>query len=247
MMRGMLDRRGGAITIDLDVLKPYHPMYPALMARDDVTAGAYTSVDGRRWMRKAQEWAIAQRVDVLMESAMRLPDEFDEPARRFAAAGYRVEVAFLAGPAALSRLAVLDRYWRQVAEHGHGRPINPAVHDACYAAILREAAAIDAGTVPVHATSVVRRGNACLYLNSRAPDGRWRQPPAAAAAIAAERARLWTPAETRRFGVAVSKVRALARDETELRAVEAVVDLARPLLADTETPATATAESRSRS
>lgn len=172
MVEEALERRGGAINIDLDVLKPYHPKYPSLMAADDTTAGAYTSIDGRRWMQKAQKWAITHRVDVIMESAMRLPDEFDQPARRFAAAGYRVEVAFLAVPAALSRLGVLDRYWQQVAAHGHGRPIDPTIHDACYTAIHREAEAIDAGTVPVHVTSVVRRGNTALYLNSRGPAAR---------------------------------------------------------------------------
>lgn len=231
MVRHALNRRGGAITIDLDVLKPYHPRYPSLMAADDTTAGAYTSLDGRRWMQKAQEWAIAQRVDVLMESAMRLPDEFDGPARRFAAAGYRVEVAFLAVPAALSRLGVLERYWKQVAAHGHGRPINATIHDACFSAILREAQAIDVGTVPVHVTSVLRRGNTALYLNSRSPDGAWRRPPAAAATIHSERTRMWTPGESHRFAVATARVHALARDETETQAVNAVVDLARPVLA----------------
>ncbi|ABD11725.1 hypothetical protein ThrDRAFT_01185 [Frankia casuarinae] len=231
MVAQALDRRGGAIHIDLDVLKPYHPMYPSLMAADDTTAGAYTSIDGRRWMQKAQEWAIDHRIDVLMESAMRLPDEFEHPARRFAAAGYRVEVAFLAVPAALSRLGVLDRYWTQVAAHGYGRPIDPTIHDACFEAILREADAIDLRTVPVHTTSVFRRGNTSLYLNSREPDGLWRHPPRTAAAIHTERTRTWTPTETRRFAQAARRVHALARATVEKEMVEDVIDLARPLLA----------------
>ncbi|SNQ48026.1 Zeta toxin [Frankia canadensis] len=239
MARRALDQRGGAISIDLDVLKPYHPRYPALMAADDTTAGAYTSIDGRRWMEKAQEWAINERVDVIMESAMRLPDEFEQPARRFAAGGYRVEVLFLAVPAAWSRLGVLDRYWQQVATHGHGRPIDPAVHDASYAGIQREAQAIDAGTVPVDVTSVVLRGNAVIYHNSRQPDGSWREPPRAAEVVHTERTRLWTPQETARFTTAARQLHAHARTQDEREAVGAVVDLARPHLAHPWTSSTA--------
>ncbi len=129
---------------------------------------------------------------------MRQPSEFAEPAARFRAAGYRVEVAVLAVPEALSRLGILDRYSQQVQKFGYGRVINSAVHDACYEGVLRETEAIDRGDVVVDAVSVFRRGPQTLSTNQRGRDGRWKRTPDAKETVIAERARAWTQEESGR-------------------------------------------------
>ncbi|QNE20466.1 hypothetical protein F1D05_24330 [Kribbella qitaiheensis] len=47
-------RRGRPINLDLDTCKPHHPKYQELVANDDRTVGAYTSIDGHKWMEKAE-------------------------------------------------------------------------------------------------------------------------------------------------------------------------------------------------
>lgn len=131
-----LQERGRPVVVDLDQLKPFHTQYTELMQRDDSTAGAYTSIDGRAWMAKLMEHAARARVDVLMESAMRGPSEFLEPVQLYHEAGYRVGAAILAVPAAQSRLGVLDRYWAQVKQDGSGRAINTEIHDGSYRGVL---------------------------------------------------------------------------------------------------------------
>lgn len=100
----------------------------------------------------------------------------------------------MAVPAALSRLGILDRYWSEVREVGHGRLIDPAIHDACYAGVERGAAAIDAGGL-AHSAFVFRRNGEVVYANHATADGSWQTPARMAAAVTAERQRPWTAAE----------------------------------------------------
>ncbi len=198
MIQARLDERGGAIGINSDFYKPFHPQYARLLREDDRNAAAYTSMDGRRWMAAAEHWAIEHRVDALIETTMRDPGDFAEPARMFRDAGYRVEVAVLAVPEAQSRLGIVHRYHEQVATMGHGRLTLTANHDAAYTGVLQAATDIDHNRT-VDAVAVYRRGNIELYANHLRSDGAWNAPPGARRAIEAERHRPWTPEETRRF------------------------------------------------
>jgi predicted ABC-type ATPase len=198
LVESVLARRGGAVNINLDTYKPHHPRYQRLVENDDTTAGAYTSIDGHKWMEKAEAYAIQQRYDVVMESAMRDPRDFEEPARRFRAAGYRVEVVIVAVPESLSRLGALDRYLQQIHDTGRGRVIDAAIHDACYRGVLRSADAIDTEQL-ADWVFVSRRDAHIVYANHLTADGTWHRPPATRAAVDAERNRPWTEAENHRF------------------------------------------------
>ena len=137
---------------------------------------------------------------------MRDPRDFEEPAARFRAAGYRVEVAVLAVHEAYSRLGALERYLRQVAITGTGRLIDRQTHDACYRGVVRSAGAIDASRV-AHSVFALRRDGSCVCSNHLGHDGQWVHSPATAAAIESERNRPWTRSETHRFGRSVALVR----------------------------------------
>ena len=178
------------------------PEYDRLLAEDDTTVGACTSVDGHKWMEKAEAYVISHRLDAVMESAMRDPRDFEDPAARFQAAGYRVEVAVLAVHGAYSRLGALERYLRQVAVTGTGRLIDRQIHDACYQGVVRSASAVDASRV-AHSIFALRRDGSCVYSNHLGRDGQWVRPPATAAAIEAERNRAWDRTETHRFARSV--------------------------------------------
>jgi predicted ABC-type ATPase len=205
-----LARRGTAVNVNLDTYKPHHPRYDQLVAEDDATAGAYTSIDGHKWMEKAEAYAIKQRFDVVMESAMRDPRDFEEPARRFRAAGYQVEVLIVAVHESQSRLGALDRYVQQVNDFGRGRFIDPQIHDACYQGVLRSSDAIDTEHL-ADRVFVVRRDAHVVYSNQLGPDGQWQRPAGTAAAVAAERDRPWSPQETHQYLNNVRRVEGVAQ------------------------------------
>ncbi|MFG1913028.1 zeta toxin family protein [Kribbella sp. NPDC048928] len=209
LVEGVLARRGEAVNIDLDTYKPHHPRYQWLVDNDDATAGAYTSIDGHKWMEKAEAYAIQQRFDVVMESAMRDPRDFEEPARRFRAAGYRVEVVIVAVDESLSRLGALDRYLQQTQDLGAGRVIDAAIHDACYRGVLRSADAIDTERLADH-VFVSRRGGDIVYANHLGADGTWAQPAGTRTAVETERGRTWTEAEANRFLGNLQRLQVLA-------------------------------------
>lgn len=228
-----LDQRGGAIVVNSDFYKPYHPEYSRLLREDDRNAAPYTSMDGRRWMAAAEQYLIDRRVDTIIETTMRDPGDFLEPAAMFRAAGYRVEAAIMAVPEPLSRLGIVHRYHDQVQKLGHGRLTARDNHDASYQGVRQAAEAIDRERV-VDVATVYRRGNHQLHINYLDAAGSWRWPAGTAAAIDVERQRPWTPEETKAFAATVKQLTDEMGPEWygELRDI---VRLATPL-ADPQTP-----------
>ena len=200
-----LDQRGGAIVVNSDFYKPYHPEYSRLLREDDRNAAPYTSMDGRRWMAAAEQYLIDRRVDTIIETTMRDPGDFLEPAAMFRAAGYRVEAAIMAVPEPLSRLGIVHRYHDQVQKLGHGRLTARDNHDASYQGVRQAAEAIDRDRI-VDVSTVYRRGNQQVHTNHLDSDGAWRGPAGTAAAIEAERQRPWTPEETKAFSATVKQL-----------------------------------------
>ncbi|KAL3953672.1 hypothetical protein ACCO45_011628, partial [Purpureocillium lilacinum] len=95
--------------------------------------------DARRWLAMAAREVARRRLDVLLESACRHPDDFTQLAALFRDndAAYRVEVVVLAVPAPLSRLGILMRFYEKLPE-GQSRnlPVRLTprkVHDDSYA------------------------------------------------------------------------------------------------------------------
>lgn len=227
MIKDSLARRGGAVHINMDFFNPYHPLYDSVRSTDPVHADAFLRPDGDRWWHLAQEHAIEQRADVLLESAMQTEAEFEDIARKFAEAGYRIEVALVAVPAALSQQGILARYLEEVRDSGQGRLVDRAIHDRCYDGVLRGAQAADRGAA--QAVSVFRRGNVAVHVNQQGAGGDWRRPPAAARAVTAERSRQLTASEASTFRRTQARLtRELGPElQDELAAIKA---MAAPLL-----------------
>jgi UDP-N-acetylglucosamine kinase len=174
-----------------DIYKPYHPDYAALRARDPRTAGAYTRLDSRQWHAAAECWVIARRCDAVVEIAPSCWQDFAGVAQGFRAAGFRIEFAAIAVPAAESRLAIIRRFLET------GRYVAASNHDATSDGLLQTAEAIDRKLL-CDRTTVVRRGGAEAYANQPAA-GQWRQPPGFAAAIRAIRSERWSESRSIAF------------------------------------------------
>jgi UDP-N-acetylglucosamine kinase len=197
--------RGRVAHVCGDLYKPFHPDYDRLLAEDDRTAGAYTRLDTRQWHAEAEAYVRDRCCHALVETSLADPDEFATTADRFRASGYRVEVAALAVPAALSRLGIACRYMRQADVDGHGRYVARGNHDHCYAGMVETAARVDqdGGADTVFA---FRRGNHPVFQNHRSASGAWSGPQGFADAIEAERVREWTQLESLSFCHGLNRV-----------------------------------------
>lgn len=188
----ILNRRHPAHFI-ADTYKAYHPSYASILdSSKPALASAATGTDARRWLTMACEFAAERRLDVLVESACRHPDDFCSLASLFRGAGYRVTVAVLAVPEALSRLGILVRFYADLPEARSGRlplRLTPRrVHDDSYAGLAEAARFVDESDA-ADVVVVVRRGDGVAYENWRGEDGGWKGVAGAARALEGERRR----------------------------------------------------------
>lgn len=194
-------RRGPPAHFIADTYKTYHPAYQQLASGPSPAhASPATGPDARRWLLMAAHHAASLRLDVLLESACRHPDDFVQLAAAFHTAGYRVEVVILAVPRALSRLGILTRFYERLPEAGsRGLPtrLTPTkVHDDSYDGLLQAAQWIDRNGEKIDQVLVVRRGNLVAYLDGRAGEGEMLKGMVAEA-IMRERERPLTDVENR--------------------------------------------------
>ncbi|MFE7757200.1 zeta toxin family protein [Streptomyces sp. NPDC057429] len=194
LVHAALEQRGGAVRLDRDTYKTFHPHYGAFVAENVRTAGVRVRPETYCWQVEAEACARSSRFDVVSEEALADPAGWLATLTLYRAAGYRIEVVALAVPEAVSQLGVLDRYPR-LAEEGRARYVGWDNHDACAAALPKALADIEAGRLADRVV-VVRRAGEVLYANELASAGRWRQPAGAREALLGERLRPWNAAET---------------------------------------------------
>lgn len=209
-----------------DTYKTYHPEYTRLMISTPHLASPATGPDARLWLAMASEEVVRRRLDVLLESACRHPDDFVQLAKIFSEAGYRVEVVVLAVPAGLSRLGILVRFYEKLPE-GQSRnlPVRltpTKVHDDSYEGLLRAAKFLDeSGTA--HQVLVLRRGNLVAYGESAGTGKRGD----VAVALKRERDRPLTQLEMK---MALDDIQKLSTHEDAAEQVEQIRAMLQPLL-----------------
>jgi hypothetical protein len=143
-------------------------------------------------VRLALDHALAHRFSVLLEGTFRDPEMVTATARRFAGAGYRVEVVAVATPAAVSRLSAEQR---SLGRRGgvFGRWTPPQAHEAALAGSSDTVAALEA--LPVVSRIQVYSRVELLYENTRNSRDQWQSEPRAAEVLRAEQNRRLSPPE----------------------------------------------------
>lgn len=210
-----------------DTYKTYHPHYATCLQKAPEKASILAGLDARIWLTMACDYAVKKRLDVLVESACRHPDDFCKLTQVFHEGGYSVRVAVLAVPEALSRLGILVRYHRNPPEaQSRGLPLRltpKRVHDDSYAGLEYATRFLDEDP-SVDGVIVVRRGNMLVYRNERdgTEDRRWRVEAAALRALEKERVRHLSEEEER---VAVEDIEELKKIqdpslEVEIKEIE---------------------------
>ncbi|GAA1866671.1 zeta toxin family protein [Pseudonocardia alni] len=234
-IRDALRTDGGAVEIDSDLYKPFHPQYAHLMKTDDQLMAAATRADGRVWMGKAQDYVRENRLHAIFHETAQDPSESMQTLRDYRAAGYQVAVIALGVHESQSQQGVLHRYQEQVNDRGSGRLTVPANAERSYRGIAEVAAQIDesgaADLVAVYRRTTDMTGPA--YINRLATTGDWVERPQFAEALAAERNRPLDADEVRNFQTVQERLRATLPDDLQpwLRDVDR---LAQTVLTTTE-------------
>ncbi|MFF7388426.1 zeta toxin family protein [Streptomyces scabiei] len=235
MVAGALNRHGGFADVDSDLYKPYHPAYARLMAEDDTLMAAYTRADGRAWMAQAEAYVREHGLHAIIQETSQNAAAVEEKMRAYRDSGARVEALFMGVPQAMSNQGIVNRYFEQLADRGQGRLTVQSNADESYLGILELADRVDRGAL-ADLASVYRRGESKpRYSNSVDDTGRWTGPPELRQALAAERARPWTAAESDSFVSTQLRlresVRALGPEWPDR--LTRIEDQARPLLTPT--------------
>ncbi|UUU32201.1 zeta toxin family protein [Streptomyces sp. CA-210063] len=232
MVAGTLNRHGGFVDVDSDLYKPYHPEYARLMAQDDTLMAAYTRADGRAWMAQAEAYVREHGLHAIIQETSQNAAAVEEKMRAYGDSGARVEALFMGVPQAMSNQGIVNRYFEQLADRGQGRLTVQSNADESYAGILELADRVDRGAL-ADLASVYRRGESKpRYGNSLDDTGNWTGPPGLREALAAERARPWTAAESDSFVTTQLRLRETAQalgPEWQGRLTR-IEDQARPLL-----------------
>ncbi|MDX3521341.1 zeta toxin family protein [Streptomyces scabiei] len=232
MVAGALNRHGGFADVDSDLYKPYHPAYARLMAQDDTLMAAYTRADGRAWMAQAEAYVREHGLHAIIQETSQNAAAVEEKMRAYRDSGARVEALFMGVPQAMSNQGIVNRYFEQLADRGQGRLTVQSNADESYAGILELADRVDRGAL-ADLASVYRRGESKpRYGNALDGTGHWTGPPELRQALAAERTRPWTPAESDSFVTTQLRLRETARalgPEWPGRLTR-IEDQARPLL-----------------
>jgi hypothetical protein len=196
LVTATLADRGRPVVLSAPRLEAYHPRLHEPITDAPATFDRHVETDGLRWLTRAQELAVEQRYDVVLESELADPVAFVASAVAFKAAGYVVEIALLAVHEAVSGLGVLQRHVQALGCYGYGRFVTRGRHDAGYAGVLRAADLIDDGEF-ADRVAVLRPDGERVYGNEY--DGTWQRTERTADAIIAERARTWSVIESRDF------------------------------------------------
>ncbi|MEU6801815.1 zeta toxin family protein [Streptomyces neyagawaensis] len=254
MVKDALDRGGPSAWINMDFYNPHHPEYARWQAERPQEADALVRPDGDRWWEQAQDLALSRGYNILLESAMVTPAEYEDICRRIRSARlpegvapYRIETAFVAVPGPVSRLGVMTRYLDELQRHGHGRLVDPDIHDAALRGVVRGAAALEREGLGDFA-SVLRRGGETVHMQRIAPGGvssdvaGTRGAGASlVAAVEREHARVQTTAEAAQF-VARHAAAVVTAPDYALPELDRIARSAAPILPAPEAPWRAVAD-----
>jgi len=208
---------GGAVLIEGDALRDFHPMYQKLMDMDDKTAAFYTDRDSGKWVEKSIAYAKEKRFNVVIEGTMRNPDVVESTMKNLREAGYEIDACALAVSWQLSEQGIIQRYENQKLDRGVGRMTTPEAHKAAYDGMLNTLERIERDNLADRVT-ISRRGGEVIYSNEL-ENGIWKETPQARLAVETERSRPLTPQEAYQFAAGyatlVQQVEAPERKATE--------------------------------
>ncbi|TQN59178.1 AAA family ATPase [Agrobacterium tumefaciens] len=192
-----LDRSGPTIRIVGDDLRSYHPNFMAFQRQDPETASQFTQADAGRWTEKLLAAATERKVNIVLETTMRTPENVARVVGIARGAGYDVEARAVA---VNPRLSWQGNHYRfeEMLRAGDAARIPPQhVHDAAVTGLRVSLEKLESENL-VDRMVLRTRGGTILYDNEQR-GGAWSQLPQARLALEREQSRPMTTGELQRF------------------------------------------------
>lgn len=125
----------GAVIVNGDELRQFHPDYPRLMATDPLSMPEVTAQAAGSWVGMSNQWLRDNGISAVVETTLRQPAVLLREFEAFKQVGYGTELRVVAVPPEVSRLGTLTRYVEQVRDTGAGRAVTAEGHDIPTAAV----------------------------------------------------------------------------------------------------------------
>lgn len=183
---------GAAAVLSGDELREYHPYWRA-NALTDPQAAARTQEDVGKWYARLTNDAVAQRVNIAFETAMRHAKAVLVLAEQLRARGYVIVATIVATDKEQSRLATMARFDVARTVGDVPRFVPAAYHDDAYARVRDTIGQLEA-THAVDVLRIIMRDGASVYRNQLS-DGAWEHPAKAVELLDAARERRPTARE----------------------------------------------------
>jgi len=164
-------RERGAVEVDVDALRRYHPQYADFLAQDDLSAAPRTQRNASRWADELRDAAIVGRRNLIIDGTLKNPDNAERLCERLRESGYQVEVRALAVAPENSRLGVYLRYEDAHAKAGAGRWVPERVHDEAVAGMPESLRCIEQHGLADRVQVYHRGSNQAIYDNAAALQG----------------------------------------------------------------------------
>jgi hypothetical protein len=164
-------RQGGVVSVITDDFRAYHPDYEWLRALYPEALREQTEQAARWWQDRAIEHLVLEGENIAFEDRFASPDIALHTAEVLQGVGYKVRVAAMVAPAAISRLGIIESYARSAGVAGAGPWISAEDHDASYATVVE---LVDrAEKSPAVSRITLHTQDGVLHDRRRDPAGRW--------------------------------------------------------------------------
>ena len=205
----MFSQAEGAVVVNSDALREYHPDFPTLQRTNVNQASFLVNPDTVKWQQKLIAAVMETRCNVILDGTLGgNPAPIQATMQRLREASYYLQISVLAVPARLSRLGIYKRYEDQIVLKEIGRWVGMENHDRLYDEIPKTLTLLETEKA-IDEVQIFRRPTGSspplLYQNSL-QNGQWQHPPTAETALAESRNRPWTAEEQNAFLAAVQTV-----------------------------------------
>lgn len=164
-------RQGGVVSVVTDDFRAYHPDYERLRALYPEALREQTEQAARWWQDRAIEHLVLEGENIAFEDRFGSPDSVLDTAEMLQGVGYKVRVAAVVAPAAISRLGIIETYARSAGVSGSGPWVSAEDHDASYADVVE---LVDrAEKSPAVSRVTLHSADGVLHDRRRDPAGPW--------------------------------------------------------------------------
>lgn len=163
---------GGAVVINGDDFRQYHPSIDSIKAAHGKDFAFYTDRDSGRWVEMMIKEAQRQKVNVVLEGTMRRPEITINTASSFKEAGYQVHASVLAVKPEQSWYTVHHRYEDMMKSNPHtARFTQKHTHDEAVIGLANTVGAIEKSLV-FDKLEIQNKALDVVYQNT-ATGGKW--------------------------------------------------------------------------